>query len=332
MKETTCNRQNIVFLYKLLIGWKKRDEFWDFWGNPEPRFKKPKFWNSFSLEQPQTRVKNAVYRRMSMDDVFVPLIEYVVFRKCTPAWRLNEHKLFSCDITYIIKGEAKYTINGVEYAVSAGDLLCLPLGSVREAVTYPDRLMHCFSVNFTLKKVEGDPVSLPLPVLSHIGCKSGLIGFFHELTHLWLDQEPGYKIKTGGVFLLILSQVLEYTIFNTGSSGGDYRIKKITRHIGRHYGEKITVKKMADMAGLDTAYFGQLFKHETGETMHRYLMKTRIRNAENMLRSGEYAHLGAVAEQCGYSDVYHFSKQFKALAGIPPSKYMPKKDEPGIDA
>jgi AraC-like DNA-binding protein len=266
---------------------------------------------------------------MEPDDVFVPLIDYVVFRKCTPAWRMYEHELASCDITYVVKGEARYTVNSTDYALSAGDLLCLPAGSVREAVTYPDRLMHCFSVNFTLKKVEGETVSLPVPVLSHIGCGNGLTGFFHELAHIWLDRQPGYKIRAAGVFLSILSQVLDYSRFGAGPSGGDYRIKKITRHIGRHYGEKITVKKMAALAGLDAAYFGQLFRRETGETMHRYLMKTRIQNAENLLRSGEYAHLDAVAEQCGYSDVYHFSKQFKALTGIPPSKYMPKKGGSG---
>jgi AraC-like DNA-binding protein len=265
---------------------------------------------------------------MKIEDFFVPVIEYAVFRKCTPAWRMYEHEFPSCDITYVIKGGATYTVNGEAYELSAGDLLYLPAGSVREGVTYPDRLMHCFSVDFNLKKAEGDTVSLPLPTVSHIGCKSGLISFFHELTHIWLDQYPGYKIKAGGVFLLILSQMLEHTIFNADSSGGDYRIKKILRYIEKHYYERITVKKMAGLAGLDTAYFGQLFKHETGETMNRYLMKTRVKNAEDMLRSGEYAHIGAVAEQCGYADVYHFSKQFKALTGIPPSKYVPKKDEP----
>jgi AraC-like DNA-binding protein len=261
-----------------------------------------------------------------MEEVFVPVIEYAVFRKCTPEWRMYEHKFSFCDITYIIKGGAKYTINGTDYDVSAGDLLYLPAGSVRAGFTYPDRLMHCFSVNFDLKKIGGDTAPLSLPTVSHIGCKNELIGFFHELVHIWLDQDRGYKIKSGGVFLLILSQILEYAVFNADSSGGDYRIKKIVRYIIRHYFEKITVKKMADMAGLDTAYFGQLFKHETGETMSQYLKKTRIKNAENMLRSGEYINIGAVAEQCGYPDIYHFSKQFKAVTGISPSKYMPKKD------
>ncbi|MDR1278042.1 MAG: AraC family transcriptional regulator [Treponema sp.] len=263
---------------------------------------------------------------MDIHEIFVPVIEYAIFRKCSPNWRMAEHEIPFCDITYVIKGNAKYTINGVEHEVAAGDLLYLPPGTVRAGFTYPDRLMHCFSVNFNLKEIAGDTIRLPLPTVSHIGCKNDLTSFFHELAYIWLDQYPGYKIKAGGVFLMVLHQILEYTVYNTGSSGGDYRIKKIIRYITKHYTEKITVKKMADMAGLDTAYFGQLFKHETGATMNQYLMKTRIRNAENMLRSHEYDQISTVAEQCGYSDVYHFSKQFKAAMGISPSKYIPKKE------
>ena len=28
-----------------------------------------------------------------------------------------------------------------------------------------------------------------------------------------------------------------------------------------------------------------------------------------------------IAEKCGFSDVYHFSKIFKKLIGVPPTKY-----------
>ena len=83
------------------------------------------------------------------------------------------------------------------------------------------------------------------------------------------------------------------------------------------------------MVGLDTSYLGVLFKRETGDSLNQYLMKTRIRNAENILRSGEHSKIevGKVAVQCGYDDIYYFSKQFKTMMGIPPSKYIPKWDD-----
>jgi AraC-like DNA-binding protein len=263
------------------------------------------------------------------DDKFTPDIGYVVFRKCTSSWHMYEHIFTGNDITYIIKGKALYTINGVDHELSAGDLLYLPPGTLRKATTFPDQLMHCFSINFKLKTLRGGETKLPLPVLSHIGCRNDLISHFHELCYTWLDRQPGYIMKASGIFLLILHRILELTLYDYDSSAGDYRVKKITRYITKHFTEKITVKKMAEMVGLETSYLGVLFKRETGDSLNQYLMKTRIRNAENILRSGEHSkiEIGKVAVQCGYEDIYYFSKQFKAMMGIPPSKYIPKRDD-----
>jgi AraC-like DNA-binding protein len=241
---------------------------------------------------------------------------------------MYEHRCVNSDITYVIQGSALYTINGIEYELNAGDLLCLPPGTTRKAITYPDSLMHCFSVDFMLKKIRGGETSLPLPIVSHIGCRNDLISLFHEICYTWLDKEPGYTMKISGVFLLIIHRILQLTIYNDESAFCDFRIKKILRYIAKHYSEKITVKKMADMVGLETSYLGVLFKRETGDTLNQYLLKTRIRNAENILRGGQYSNIGVgkVAELCGYDDIYYFSKQFKAVMGIPPSKYIPKRD------
>jgi hypothetical protein len=88
------------------------------------------------------------------DDFFLPVITYTVFRKCSPIWQLDKNILRPCDITYVIQGSARYTINGVDYELFPGDLLCLPAGTTRSAVTFPGNLMHCFSVNFWLYRVE----------------------------------------------------------------------------------------------------------------------------------------------------------------------------------
>jgi transcriptional regulator GlxA family with amidase domain len=43
-----------------------------------------------------------------------------------------------------------------------------------------------------------------------------------------------------------------------------------------------------------------------------------------MLQSVNYK-IHEVAEQCGFSDVVHFYKSFKAIRGFPPSRCKPKK-------
>jgi YesN/AraC family two-component response regulator len=138
-----------------------------------------------------------------------------------------------------------------------------------------------------------------------------------------MDRQPGYGIKYRGILLLILHRLLELTVYHTPVFGGDYRVQKITRYIARHYAEELRVKQLAALAGLNTAYFGGLFKRVTGLTVNRYIAMIRIQNAKNLLQSGG-CRVSEAAEACGYQDMFHFYKQFKALTGVAPSRYIPR--------
>jgi AraC-like DNA-binding protein len=269
---------------------------------------------------------NPTNREDRIEERLVPDIDYVIFRKCTPAWRMYQHKINSCDITYIIEGKAQYIINGNSYSLQAGDLLCLPEGCVRSGVTYPNSLMRCFSVDFSMSDYSGEAVALPFPIVSHISCQNDIISMFHNLVNTWIEKQPGYVIKTQGLFLLILYRFFELIVFNSDSEEGDYRVKKAIRYIAKHYSERLSVKDIAGMVGLNAVYFGALFKQSTGLSINRYVIQTRIKNAENLLISGEY-HVEEVAAHCGFSDVAHFYKLFKELMGFPPSHYIPKREK-----
>jgi len=113
-----------------------------------------------------------------VSDDFVPKIFYSVFRKCQPKWRLRPHFVDHYDITYIIKGNARYTINGKEHELSQGDLVCLTEGVEKAAVTYPKNLMHCFSVNFDSLFPSFKYPAPPFPMVSNIGIRQDLIDLF----------------------------------------------------------------------------------------------------------------------------------------------------------
>ena len=262
-----------------------------------------------------------------LDDWIVPEIGYLVYRECTPEWKIKDRLgVFNYwDVTYVVKGCAHYTIDGKNYDLNTGDLLCFPPGHSREAKTRSDNLMHCFAVNFSLRSLEeGKPAFIPLPLVSHIGLREDIIQLFNELVFTWINPQPLYAFKVRALFMLILHRFMETVLYNTNSTVSDSRIQRVLRFIATHYPEKITVKEMAKLCSLDPIYFGALFKQETGMTMLQYLAKTRIKYAENFLRSGEY-RVNEVAERCGYSDIYHFYKHFKRMYGIAPSASIPKK-------
>jgi len=261
--------------------------------------------------------------KKNANDDFVPKIFYNVFRKCTPDWRLRPHSVDRNDITYIINGSARYTIEGKVHELGPGNILCLTDGVEKEAVTYPKNQMHCFSVNFdTLTGIKCPPPSFPM--VSNIGLKKDLIDLFREMTISWSNQEEGYIMRTRALLMLILSRLRDILLYKTGNTTGDYRINKAVNHIVIHYSDNLMVKDLAELVHLDKVYFGHLFKKQTGKTVHRYITQIRVRNAENMLQSGNYK-VSEVAEHCGFSDVVHFYNSFRQIRGFPPSKCKPKK-------
>jgi AraC-like DNA-binding protein len=259
-----------------------------------------------------------------INDDMLPFIGYIIFRKCTPSWEMAENTLGGINLTYIIQGAARYTVDGKIIELQEGDLLVLPEGSVRRAITFPDRLMQCFSVDFKLKTIGNRELPPPLPVKSHPGRHEDIIHLFHELSFTHVNKQPGYNIRSSGLFLQILHRFMEIIIFKTSSYTGDHRISKVISFIKAHYSEHITIKMMAELVHLNPTYFGGLFRQIIGKSFNQYLIHTRVTHAEYMLNSGEYK-VSDVAEQCGFTDVSHFTKQFKMIKGFPPSHCMPRR-------
>jgi AraC-like DNA-binding protein len=258
-----------------------------------------------------------------IEDDFTVRIEYAVFQKCPQNWSMPEQMLVSCNFTYVITGNARYTVNNKEYNLGPGDLLCLPYNSLLKGSTFPDRLMRGFSVDFYLFNLKGKMIRPPFPIFSHIGLPKDIIRLFYDLSFSWEEKQPGFSIQARGMFFLVLYRLFELFHFSTHISTEDLRIQRAKRYISQHFSKKITIKKLAGLYNLSPVYFGALFKQETGLTVNQYLTRTRLKQGEAMLRSGKYKVTEA-AEYCGYADAYQFYKRFRMIRGFPPSLCIPR--------
>lgn len=256
-----------------------------------------------------------------INESLVPDIGYLIYRKCTPTWEIALNEISFYDITYVIDGKGIYIINGVQYEVKRGDLLCIPRGSIRKAHCIVDDLMSLYSANFKLYEMNGQLADLPLPLLTNIGIKSDLIGLFRELSNAWVRKETGYHIKTRGLLLVIIHRLFELILLKKDPANIDYRVKKAMNYISENYASNVSVKEIANLVGLNTVYFGALFKKETGLLVNEFLTQTRISHAEDMLQNGE-CNVSEAAERCGYNDLSHFRKQFKLIKGYSPSQCL----------
>ncbi len=251
----------------------------------------------------------------------IPTINYVVDRKCTYNWRIPKSQIDFHDITFVYEGESTYMVDNVSYKLSKGDLIYIPKGSIRQAHCSDSRPMQCYAVNFNYEHIQMTGGALPLSSIRRIEDSSMLIRLFTDLNRRWLEKRPGYVLITRAILMMILYELMYDTFNHHSSLYRDKRIEKVKEQIVTNICSDYHVKDLAESVHLNANYLGTLFKKTTGYTIREYTNMIRIGKATDLLSTGEYA-VGEVAEACGFKNLYYFSKVFKELKGIPPSKWV----------
>lgn len=73
-------------------------------------------------------------------------------------------------------------------------------------------------------------------------------------------------------------------------------------------------------AGLSASHFSHLFKQTIGTSPMQFVMAYRVEQAKKRLALRDMPMID-IAMGCGFSDQAHFSRQFKQIEGVSPSKY-----------
>jgi AraC-like DNA-binding protein len=179
--------------------------------------------------------------------------------------------------------------------------------------------LECFSTNFKLYLLNGGETALPLPLITNIGYRADIVARYMELNNAWLRRERGYVMYARARFMLILHQYMETIIYNADHPTYDERVKKAIRFITDHYAEPLSIHMVASEVSLNPVYFGALFKQSTGVTFRQYLLSIRLNQAEDMLRNGSF-NVNETSRNCGFADIFYFSRIFKKIKGVPPSQ------------
>jgi two-component system, response regulator YesN len=84
--------------------------------------------------------------------------------------------------------------------------------------------------------------------------------------------------------------------------------------------DKINLDDVAQKLGLNSSYFSQLFKRETGQTFVEYRIHLRMETAKQLLERSDLRIID-ISSEIGYDDAPHFAKTFKKYTGISPKEY-----------
>jgi AraC-like DNA-binding protein len=127
----------------------------------------------------------------------------------------------------------------------------------------------------------------------------------------FLMQEVAGGCKLGSSFFESLSRALAAALVQRlvptpPALGPDPRIERAVRFIEQHFQEKISLKKVAEVAGINPYHFLRAFSATVGVSPHEYVIRCRLRHAQRLIISSARSRLLAdIAVEAGFYDEAH---------------------------
>ena len=249
-------------------------------------------------------------------------------------------------LKYVIAGEENYVVNGFRHKVKPGQLLIVDELESGEAFNNRQKAIGiCINVDKKLIQEVLNVYRRGDSMLDEDRSVDEQYNFFQDVTPA-AQLSLGNKMDNLAMNLPKITQPLGFIekdffyelselLIQDHSQLQAFRLKipaskKITQQeiskrlliakeiVDSGFEEKLDLDQLAAHAGMSTYHFCRSFKAAFGVSPYKYILTRRLQEAERLLACQTYS-VTEVAEKCGFTDIYTFSKAFKKQFGFAPS-------------
>lgn len=253
-------------------------------------------------------------------DVTVTDTEYIYWRNRPQGFSFSKDSQDYYTMALIIAGRAQYRFGKEKITVQAGDILFIGKNTAYSARVISKEPWEHIVIAFRADS-PGDLADLPVERVNRVRHNSYYRELFSEAFDAWAQCAFGYKIQTKALITQILFTLFSENIFQHFASSDVLRsMKAAIDYMERNYAQKITVEELARLSGYSASHFTRMFRQMYDLSPIQYLNRLRIQHAKNLLRAEQYT-LSEIAQRCGFSSVYYFSRCFKQITGATPKKW-----------
>lgn len=209
-------------------------------------------------------------------------------------------------LSFCTAGEIIYTHNGIDYISDSSHAIILPKNEtylLKQTKSGSFPLINFNCTNDFCKKHTVIPIKDLQPYLSD----------YEKLKALCIFENK--RLKLLSIFYNILQRL----------SSESEQIPEIllpaVSYITKNFSDvRLNNSLIAQQANISEVYFRKLFIKHYKTTPKQFIIDMRINKAKQLLTDG-ILKISAVAENCGFSNPYHFSRLFKQLTGLTPTEY-----------
>ncbi len=229
-------------------------------------------------------------------------------------WRTLPHFLLET------AADGQWTVHlpdGMEHGCPPGGGFVLPPGMPHRLEKSVPGLMHSSWMFFAIHRGSGLPVS----------CRAKPVFLNPEqmgkYQNLWFPAGNFLdEVEQQGLLL----QLLRRCAVEEVAVAGDERIERALSWLAEHLPERPTRAQLARVAGLGEAQFHEVFRQKVGEPPAQYVRRLVISRAAELLINTSRS-VSEIAEDCGFSSVFSFSRGFHRATGVRPLAYRRQREE-----
>jgi AraC family transcriptional regulator len=114
-------------------------------------------------------------------------------------------------------------------------------------------------------------------------------------------------------------------IESQGMSGR--RLREVLSYVEDHLGRELSLKEIADVAGLSVSHCNTAFRKSVGMPVHQYVIRRRVERAKTLLSEGKLS-ISQIAVEAGFAHQSHLAYHVRRLLGVSPMSLRQNRHSP----
>ncbi len=233
------------------------------------------------------------------------LVTPPTYWRCEPGWSWHSKPLTEHLLWCVLGGVGSMTIGADTVPLEPGVCFVFRPGDAPIGTHDPRRRLLVFGMHFI---AHIDPIR----------CRVSDQALLHGLARRADRLHRRGDVDGATTCLEFILDLLHDDAAHPPPSGVDSVIDELAEAIRRDPRRRWSVPELAARAALSKAQFTRRFTALTGLPPAKYLIQARMSRARQLLAETGMS-VTQVSAALGYTDVAHFSRQYKQYIGVPPS-------------
>lgn len=261
-------------------------------------------------------------------------VEYV--KRLEPFTMTSDHYHAYYEIYYMLSGSRLYFIRDRSFSVEQGDLVFIDKHELHKTMyagaTSHERVIFHFDdqtvrswsakhAGYLLSPFRQANPIVRLPRAEQAAAEQLIRRLLGEIA----QEQTGFELVPGHTVAELLLLAARYLERHEAAplqyeTPMHAKISEIVQYINGNYAEPIRLNGLSERFFISPYYLSRMFKEITGFAFSDYVVLTRIKEAQRLLRETDDA-VSDIAAAVGFDNFSHFGKMFKKIARLSPRDY-----------